>query len=222
LSRQEKLIASTHNLSLFPKSELPSDIDEFFYESVARKSGFRLIAGVDEAGRGPLAGPVVAAAVILPEDAILEGVKDSKAMTARAREEGFWSVNATALAIGVGVVSAEHIDKSNILEASLRAMKQAVFCLEPAPDFLLVDGTHPVPVSVPHRCLVGGDRLSLSVSAASVIAKVYRDRIMCSYHDQYPEYGFLENKGYGTAKHFAAIKAYGACPIHRMSFRGVA
>jgi ribonuclease HII len=222
LKRQEKLITSAHNLSLFSKSEFPPEIDEHFYESAARKSGFRLIAGVDEAGRGPLAGPVVAAAVMLPENALLKGVKDSKAMTARAREEAFFLVIATALAVGVGVVSANHIDKGNILKASLEAMKRAVLCLEPAPDFLLVDGTHPVPVAVPHRCLVGGDRVSLSVSAASVIAKVYRDRIMRSYHALYPQYGFLENKGYGTTKHLAAIKTHGACPIHRMSFRGVA
>jgi ribonuclease HII len=222
LNRQEKLIPSANNLSLFSKSEFPSEIDKLFHESVARKSGFRLIAGVDEAGRGPLAGPVVAAAVILPEGAILEGVRDSKAMTAGAREEAFSLVNVTALTVGVGVVSAKHIDKSNILKASLDAMKQAVLCLEPAPDFLLVDGTHPVPLSVPHRCLVGGDRFSLSVSAASVVAKVYRDRVMRSFHALYPQYGFFENKGYGTVKHLAAIKAHGPCPIHRMSFRGVA
>ena len=216
------MIASADNLSLFPKSEFPSEIDVLFHESVARKSGFHLIAGVDEAGRGPLAGPVVAAAVILPEEAILGGVRDSKAMTAKAREEAFSLVNVTALAIGVGVVSAKHIDECNILKASLDAMKHAVLCLEPAPDFLLVDGTHPVPVPTPHRCLVGGDRISLSVSAASVVAKVYRDRIMRSYHAMYPQYGFLENKGYGTTGHLAAIKAHGACPIHRKTFRGVA
>ncbi|MBN2032395.1 MAG: ribonuclease HII [Deltaproteobacteria bacterium] len=189
---------------------------------MARKSGFGRIAGVDEAGRGPLAGPVVAAAVVLPQDAILDGVRDSKAMTAKAREEAFSLVDATALTIGVGVVSAKQIDAWNILKASLNAMKQAVLCLEPAPDFLLVDGTYPVPVTTPHWCLVGGDRLSLSVSAASVVAKVYRDRIMRSYHAMYPQYGFLENKGYGTTRHLAAIKAHGACPIHRMTFRGVA
>ena len=214
------MIASTNNLSLFPESEFPSEMDVLFHEFMARKSGFRLIAGVDEAGRGPLAGPVVAAAVILPEGAILAGVRDSKVMTARAREEAFSLVNATALAIGVGVVSAKRIDESNILKASLDAMKQAVLCLEPGPDFLLVDGTYPVPVSTPHRCLVCGDRVSLSVSAASVVAKVYRDRIMRSYHAMYPQYGFLENKGYGTSGHLAAIRAHGACPIHRVSFRG--
>lgn len=216
------MIASNKNLTLFPGSEFPSETDALFHESMARRSGFHLIAGVDEAGRGPLAGPVVAAAVILPEGAALEGVRDSKAMTAKAREEAFSLIAAAALAIGVGVVSARHIDTINILKASLDAMKQAVLWLEPAPDFVLVDGTHPVPVPTAHRCLVGGDRISLSISAASVVAKVYRDRIMRAYHAIYPQYGFLENKGYGTAGHLAAIKAHGACPIHRMSFRGVA
>jgi ribonuclease HII len=208
-------------LSLFPESEFLSETDVLYHESMARKSGFRFIAGVDEAGRGPLAGPVVAGAVILPEGVILEGVRDSKTMKAEAREEAFGRINRIALAIGVGVVSAKHIDESNILKASLHAMKQAVLGLDPAPDFLLVDGTSPVPLSMPHRCLVGGDRISLSVSAASVVAKVYRDRMMRSYDALYPQYGFLENKGYGTSRHLAAIRTHGTCPIHRMSFRGV-
>ena len=216
------MVVADNTLSLFPESELPSGRDVLFYESMARRAGFHFIAGVDEAGRGPLAGPVVAAAVILPEDSALDGVRDSKAMTAKAREEAFALVISTSLAVGVGVVSAKRIDERNILRASLDAMKKAVLCLDPAPDFVLVDGTHPVPVPMPHRCLVGGDRNSLSVSAASVVAKVYRDRIMRSYHPMYPQYGFLENKGYGTAAHLAAIKAHGACPIHRVSFRGVA
>jgi ribonuclease HII len=209
-------------LSLFPESDFPSEIDVLYYESSARKSGYRLVAGVDEAGRGPLAGPVVAAAVILPEGGTVEGVKDSKAMTEKAREEAFFLINEKALAIGVGVVSAKTIDDSNILKASLGAMKKAVLSLAPAPDFLLVDGTYPVSVPTPQRCLVKGDRISLSVSAASVVAKVYRDRIMRSYHAMYPRYGFSENKGYGTAAHLAAIRAHGVCPIHRLTFRGVA
>ena len=222
MERREKSIISGNNLSLFPKTEFVSETDVLYHESMARSSGVRFIAGVDEAGRGPLAGPVVAGAVILPEGVILEGVRDSKAMTAKAREEAFSLVNRTALSIGIGVVSAKDIDESNILKASLDAMKQAVLCLELPPDFLLVDGTCPVPLSLPQRCLVGGDRSSLSVSAASVVAKVYRDRIMRSFHSMYPQYGFVENKGYGTARHLAAIRSHGICPIHRMSFRGVA
>jgi len=213
---------TTKTLSLFPLSDLSSEIDVFHHESQARKSGYSLIAGVDEAGRGPLAGPVVAAAVILPEGMTLEGVKDSKAMTEKAREEAFFLINEKALAIGVGVVDAKTIDESNILKASLDAMKRAVLRLTPAAEFLLVDGTYPVSVDTAQRCLVKGDRISHSVSAASVVAKVYRDRIMRSFHAIYPRYGFSENKGYGTAGHLAAIRAHGACPIHRLTFRGVA
>jgi len=209
-------------LSLFPECDFPSEVDVLYHESLARKSGYRLIAGVDEAGRGPLAGPVVAAAVILPEGKTVEGVRDSKVMTEKAREEAFFRINEEALAVGVGVVSAKAIDETNILRASLEAMKRAVLSLMPFPDFLLVDGTCPVSMPTAQRCLVKGDRISLSVSAASVVAKVYRDRIMRSYHALYPRYGFSENKGYGTSAHLAAIRAHGACPIHRLTFRGVA
>jgi ribonuclease HII len=209
------------NLSLFPESVSSQDIDALFYESLVRKAGYRLIAGVDEAGRGPLAGPVVAAAVILPEGVVLEGVRDSKEMTENAREAAFPLIHEKALSVGVGVVSAEEIDKTNILQASLQAMKQAIISLDPRPDFCLVDGIHPVPVPIPYRCLKQGDRRSHSISAASVVAKVYRDRIMCSFHAKFPLYGFSENKGYGTARHLAALRKQGACPIHRMTFRGV-
>ena len=210
------------NLSLFPESVSSQDIDALFYESVVRKAGYRLIAGVDEAGRGPLAGPVVAAAVILPEGLVLEGVRDSKEMTEKAREKAFPLIHERALSVGVGVVSAEEIDRINILQASLRAMKKAIVSLDPRPDFCLVDGIHAVPVPVPYRCLKQGDRRSHSISAASVVAKVYRDRIMCSFHERFPVYGFSENKGYGTAQHLAALRKQGACPIHRLTFRGVA
>jgi ribonuclease HII len=209
------------SLSLFPESDFPSEIDVLYHESLARRYGYQRIAGVDEAGRGPLAGPVVAGAVILPEGVTLEGVRDSKEMTEKAREKAFSLIGEKVTAVGVGVVSPGYIDRFNILKAALDAMKQAVLSLHPAPDFLLVDGTHPVPLSLSHKCLVGGDRISLSISAASVVAKVYRDRIMRSYDALYPHYGFRENKGYGTARHLAAIKAHGPCPIHRLTFRGV-
>lgn len=188
---------------------------------MARQAGYGLIAGVDEAGRGPLAGPVVAAAVILPAGILLPGVKDSKQMTAKAREQAFTLIQAEALAVGVGVVSRQYIDETNILKAALEAMKRAILCLDPRPEFLLVDGLQSTPVSIPQQCLKKGDQKSLSISAASVIAKVYRDRIMRSHHDTYPIYGFAENKGYGTARHLAAIRAYGPCPIHRITFKGV-
>jgi ribonuclease HII len=209
------------NLSLFPESVTSRDTDTLLYESLVRKAGYRLIAGVDEAGRGPLAGPVVAAAVILPQGMVLEGVRDSKEMTKDSREKAFSLIHERALSVGVGVVSAEEIDRTNILQASLQAMKQAILSLDPRPEFCLVDGIHPVPVPIPYRCLKKGDRRSHSISAASVVAKVYRDRIMCSFHEQFPVYGFSENKGYGTARHLAALREQGACPIHRMTFRRV-
>jgi ribonuclease HII len=208
------------NLPLFP-GQSPGETDPLFFEASARKSGYQTIAGVDEAGRGPLAGPVVAASVILCEDIALEGVRDSKKMTERAREEAFSMIHANALCVGIGVVSPEYIDTHNILKASLEAMKKAISCLDPQPDFLLVDGNQPVPVRTPQRAIVGGDRLSLSISAASVIAKVYRDRIMRAYDARFPQYGFQRHKGYGTAFHMEALRRYGPSPIHRMSFRGV-
>jgi ribonuclease HII len=188
---------------------------------VARSAGYRCIAGVDEAGRGPLAGPVVAAAVIIPEGVLLAGVKDSKKMTEKAREKAYSLIDQKALSIGIGVVSHRYIDESNILKASLEAMKQAVLSLDLTPEYILVDGVHEVPVALPQKCLKRGDQLSLSISAASVMAKVYRDRIMCSYGELFPEYGFLHNKGYGTARHRVALQKYGPTPIHRLSFKGV-
>lgn len=180
-----------------------------------------MIAGVDEAGRGPLAGPVVAAAVILGEKPCLPGIRDSKMMTEKAREEAFPVIDHQAVAIGIGVVSSRFIDRHDILKASLEAMKRAVLSLEPLPEFLLVDGIHGVPASVPQRCLKKGDQKSLSISAASVMAKVYRDRIMRIFHEHFPMYGFSRNKGYGTARHLAALQANGPSPIHRRTFRGV-
>ncbi|MCX5879106.1 MAG: ribonuclease HII, partial [Deltaproteobacteria bacterium] len=197
------------------------DLDTLFFESLVRKAGYRVIAGVDEAGRGPLAGPVVAAAVILPEGVVLDGVRDSKEMTEIARERAFPLIHEKALSVCVGVVSADDIDRTNILRASLEAMKRAILSLDPRPEFCLVDGIHPVPVPIPYRCLKKGDRRSHSISAASIVAKVYRDRIMCSFHEKFPVYGFSENKGYGTAQHLAAIREHGACAIHRTTFRGV-
>ena len=180
-----------------------------------------MIAGVDEVGRGPLAGPVVAAAVILPDDVTLPGVKDSKQLKENIREQAFPVINKKALTVSVGVVSHTRIDKINILNASLEAMKLAIKTLDPAPDYVLVDGIHKVPISIPQKCLKKGDQLSQSISAASIIAKVYRDRIMYSYHELFPEYGLSQNKGYGTALHRDALMRYGPTPIHRLSFKGV-
>jgi ribonuclease HII len=209
------------NLVLFPELSASAEADTFYYEKAARQRGYSLIAGVDEAGRGPLAGPVVAAAVILPAGISLPGVTDSKKMTAKARDRAFDLIQTKALTVGVGVVSRQFIDETNILKAALEAMKRAVLALDPCPEFLLVDGMQSTSLSLPQQCLKKGDQKSLSISAASVIAKVYRDRIMCAHHETYPQYGFAENKGYGTARHLAAIRVHGPCPIHRLTFRGV-
>ena len=209
------------NLRLFPDPDDSSPADSYRFEGLARRSGYRLIAGVDEAGRGPLAGPVVAAAVILPPDCDLERVRDSKQMTAEAREEAFGLIQGRAVCTGIGVVSRRYIDEHDILRATLEAMRRAVSALDPPPDFLLVDGITAPPLSIPQRCLKKGDQRSRSISAASVLAKVYRDRIMSACHHRYPVYGFANNKGYGTRQHLDALKRYGPCPFHRLTFRGV-
>jgi ribonuclease HII len=195
-------------------------MDNDLFESEARRAGYFLVAGVDEAGRGPLAGPVVAAAVILPADIGLDGVRDSKKMSGRAREEAFSVIMRKAVDVSIAVVGPEEIDEINILQATRHAMKRAVLRLNPQPDCLLIDGTQPIDLPIHQRCIIKGDELSLSISAASVLAKVYRDRIMSSYHELYPEYGFSSNKGYGTPYHKEAIMRYGPCCIHRLTFRG--
>jgi len=213
------------NLNLFP--EIPGECDDsvtgdpFLYERMARKDGYRLIAGVDEAGRGPLAGPVVAAAVIFEGSPDLPGIRDSKQMTARKRDEAFTVIQREALTTGIGVVSRHYIDTFNILNASLEAMSRAIMALDPQPELLLVDGVHPVPVSIAQKCLKKGDQICRSISAASILAKVYRDRIMVSCHKMYPVYDFENNKGYGTGRHLSALKQYGPCPIHRLTFKRV-
>ncbi len=219
--RHEELVCPPKNLPLFSKSLSSSTCDPFFHEGLARKAGYNLIGGVDEAGRGPLAGPVVAAAVIVRQGTDLAGVRDSKKMTPGAREKAFSDIRRQALAMGIGVVSHDYIDEFNILRASLEAMRRAVSALDPQPEFLLVDGIHMIPLPVPQRCLKKGDQISRSISAASVLAKVYRDRIMRSYHRMYPLYDFDKNKGYGTRRHLDALRQYGASPIHRKTFRGV-
>lgn len=215
------MINSNKNLPFSPGSVTHKSVDPLFHESMVWKNGYGLIAGVDEAGRGPLAGPVVAAAVIIPKEIIFPGIKDSKKMTEKAREKAFSVISKNSLAIGIGVVSHRSIDKSNILSASLEAMKQALLSLDPDPEYALVDGIHSIPISIPQKCIKRGDQISQSISAASIIAKVYRDRIMYSYHALFPKYGFNKNKGYGTAKHLAALRRYGFCPIHRLTFKGV-
>lgn len=189
------------------------------FERAARGRGCRLVAGIDESGRGPLAGPVLAAAVILPPDYEDAKIRDSKTLSQRQRERLLDVIQRDAVAIGIGVVEPHVIDTVNILQATLAAMTEAVLSLSTAPDYLLIDGINRIPVDLPQETIVGGDGRSVSVASASIVAKVSRDRIMEMYHRQFPEYNFLRNKGYGTPEHLEAILKYGRCKIHRCSFR---
>jgi ribonuclease HII len=177
------------------------------------------IAGVDEAGRGPLAGPVVAAAVVFPKDVWIPGIDDSKKLSPSAREELFSDICRCAVTFGVGVVDQSVIDVINIREASLMAMKSALSQLNPKPDYILVDGNYFRSSSVPFEAIIHGDAKVFSIAAASIVAKVIRDRLMQILHLRYPEYGFDRHKGYATKQHIAAIQAFGRCEIHRQSFR---
>lgn len=192
-----------------------------FFEMRFFGQGFRSIAGLDEAGRGPLAGPVVAAAVILPIPEFREQVCDSKKLLPRKRESLYERILDVALSVGIGIVQADEIDRINIGRATQKAMAMAVSLLSNQPDMLLIDGTQPVPLPMPQRTIVKGDDLSMSIAAASIVAKVTRDRIMMTYHEKYPQYNFAKHKGYGTREHRQAIKRHGCCEYHRKTFRGV-
>jgi ribonuclease HII len=189
------------------------------FERSAYQRGYRLIAGVDEAGRGPLAGPVVAAAVILPVEYEQAEINDSKRLSPSKRDELYDIIRADALAVGLGVIEAAVIDEVNILQATLLAMREACAELNPAPDFLIIDGINTLSLPIPQQALIKGDSRSISVAAASIIAKVSRDRIMEIYHRQFSQYNFIKNKGYGTEEHRAAIREFGLCKLHRRSFR---
>lgn len=204
-------------MELFP-AQVQSPL---FFETMARRRGYRAVAGIDEAGRGPLAGPVVAAAVILPGHFELPGLNDSKQLSEAQRNRLFPMIRDQALAVGIGVSRADEIDRINILQATLRGMCRAVQRLSVQPDFLLVDGISPVPLGIEQKTLAKGDSRSLSIAAASVIAKVVRDRIMVAYDRLFPEYGFARHKGYGSQQHRDAVASYGPCICHRRSFAGV-
>lgn len=195
--------------------------DLWAFERRLQARGFTRIAGVDEAGRGPLAGPVVSAAVMLPMDFISDGVMDSKQLTPRQREKAFKRIYSQAVSVGVGIVDAVEIDRINILQASRLSMAMAVSNLKPKPHFLLIDGKFGIDSPLPQQPVIKGDSLSLSVAAASIVAKVSRDRLMQRYHIDYPGFGFDRHKGYPTKSHKAAIAAHGPCIIHRRSFKGV-
>ena len=193
-------------------------MDLLEFDREYRNQGAGLLCGVDEAGRGPLAGPVCAAAVILPEDVELPGLNDSKKLTDKKRRELYDIILEKATAYAVVLVDETTIDEINILQATFRAMAQAVDGLNMTPDLVLVDGNREPPLSVKAQCVVGGDGKSASIAAASILAKVTRDRLMEELDGQYPQYGFAVHKGYGTKRHYEALRTYGPCPIHRQSF----
>ncbi len=196
-----------------------SILDFFWLERDLWAAGKHAIAGIDEAGRGPLAGPVVAAAVIFPGEVDLPGINDSKLLTPRTRERLYHQISCQARCVGIGAASVAEIDAFNILQASFLAMKRAVGNLSVKPDYLLVDGNLPLPhCDIQQQAIVRGDRRCFSIAAASIIAKVHRDRLMSEYHEQFPQYQFDRHKGYGTGLHVEAIRRHGRCPLHRQSF----
>lgn len=215
------LVHRSHSLFLMSLRRQSSSIGTSFEED-ARASGHRFIAGIDEVGRGALAGPVVAAAVILDPTAPLpEGLDDSKKLTATERERIEEELRRTVIALAVSLVPAEEIDRINILRATRRAMLDAVSKLSPSADYLLIDALELKEAYMPQRAIIRGDSISASIAAASIIAKTYRDKLMREYDGVYSQYGFARHVGYGTRAHLAALRVHGACPIHRRSFRGV-
>ena len=195
-------------------------IDNYKYEQELNEKGITLIAGVDEVGRGPLIGPVVAAAVILPKDFHLDGLTDSKKLSEKKREQYYEIIKKEAVAIGVGVISEKRIDEINIYEATKEAMKEAINNLNPKPEHILIDAM-PLELDIPTTSIIKGDLLSISISAASVIAKVERDHMLYEIDEKFPMYDLKNNKGYGTKKHLEAIKEYGITKYHRLSYKPV-
>jgi len=197
------------------------ETDTFSIERALIRRGFALVAGTDEAGRGPLAGPVVAAAVILPQPCEFAVFRDSKQLSPSVRAHLFEHLREIGAVIGVGICEVEEIDRLNILRASLLAMKKALDNLAVVPDFLLVDGKFTTPALLPQMSLVRGDSRSATIAAASIVAKEVRDKLMADYHQRYPQYNFASHKGYPTAEHRRLLKEHGPCVIHRRTFKGV-
>lgn len=187
-------------------------------ENMLYNKGYKYICGVDEAGRGPLCGPVVAAAVILKKGDIIEGVNDSKKLSEKKREKLYEDIMTQAISVGIGISDVDVIEEINILNATKKAMCEAISNLDINPDYVLIDGNQGINISIPYDTVVKGDSKSESIAAASIIAKVTRDRLLREYDKQYPEYGFAKHKGYGTKAHIEAIQKYGLLPIHRQSF----
>ena len=189
------------------------------YEEELRKKGFKYICGIDEAGRGPLAGPVVVASVIMPENSMIEGVNDSKKVSEKKREKLYDLILDEAISYGIGIVGQDEIDEINILNATKKGLTMSLQELTQKPDLIIVDALSKInTLGIPYESIIKGDAKCYSISAASIIAKVTRDRIMREWDLVYPQYGFSSHKGYGTAKHISAIREYGLCPIHRRSF----
>ena len=195
--------------------------DLWLFEKKAFQKGFSRIAGIDEAGRGPLAGPVVSAAVIIPISLQIPGISDSKIITPKKRNYLYETIYDLAVSVGIGIVDPFEIDRINILQAALLSMAMAVENLAPQPDCLLIDGIFLISSALPQEAIPKGDALSVSIAAASIVAKVTRDRLMERYHQDYPQFGFQKHKGYPTKAHKKAIQKFGCCPIHRRSFKGV-
>ncbi len=191
------------------------------FENRALARGYRFVGGVDEAGRGPLAGPVVSAAVILPADFDTGDIDDSKKLTPLKRNRLYDFIYSKAISVGIGIIDPIEIDRINILQASLLSMAISVDNLKPQPDYLLIDGKFTIPFDLPQQAIPKGDTLSVSIGAASIVAKVTRDRLMELYDAEYPQYGLARHKGYPTKAHKEAIRRFGASPIHRKSFKGV-
>ncbi len=193
-------------------------MDWHLYENEARKNGFRMICGIDEAGRGPLAGPVFAAAVILPENFNIEGLNDSKKLSGKKRNELFDVIRENAVAYNVAAATQEEIDNINVLQATFLAMKRAQEGLKTKADFALVDGNRLPPLTIQSKIITKGDSISASIAAASILAKVGRDKFMLELDEIYPQYKFAQHKGYGTKLHYEMIKEHGISPVHRRSF----
>ena len=194
------------------------EIENSIYAELQSQREDVLLCGVDEAGRGPLAGPVCAAAVILPQGTEIPGLNDSKKLSEKRREELYDLIMEKAIAFGVAFASVEEIEELNILNATYLAMSRAISLLDPVPALALIDGNRAKGVHFPNRCIVKGDAQCADIAAASILAKVTRDRYMRDLAEQYPQYGFEKHKGYGTAEHYSAIREYGPSPVHRMSF----
>lgn len=193
-------------------------MDWLEFEKEALAKGYKSVCGVDEAGRGPLAGPVCAAAVILPEDVIIDGVNDSKKLSEKKRESLFDVIREQALSYSIAYATVDEIEEINILNATMLAMRRAINVLEIKADYAMIDGNKIPPIDIDAECIVKGDAKSMSIACASILAKVSRDRLLYKYAEEYPMYGFDKHKGYGTKVHREAILKYGPCPYHRKSF----